>query len=350
MVVRNFKTLAKPIATWVLGFLFFTGKAQDVQLIYHEGKCIGVRCESCSANIEVRLSTQPTTIMGKVEYRAESPTFYPIIPFDPQLTYELWDNSQLIQGFSPAARELGTTQITGIFPMDSILPANLLKMHLTFSAPMSVGNSYQYIHFYEGDNEVYPLLDLQPELWNDDRTTLTLWLDPGRIKRDLLRQKRLGTPLHSDRTYRMIIDSTWVDKSGTTLMSGAQRQFTTRDADREMPSPTNWSIEPPTGPSAPVTLHFDESMDYLLLHNAIYVSNGESIIEGHSTIPDNQRQWQFVPDQSWSANTDYHVVVESRLEDLAGNNLSRLFDRDVEQTNNGSTQDIVFNFRPRLEE
>ncbi len=350
MVVRNFKTLTKPIATWVLGFLFFTAQAQEVQLIYQQGKCIGVSCESCSANIEVRLSTQPTAIMGKVESGAGSPTFYPIIPFDPQLTYELWDKGRLVASFSPAAREPGTTKITGIFPMDSTLPANLLKMHLTFSAPMSVGNSYQYIHFYEGENEVYPLLDLQPELWNDDRTVLTLWLDPGRIKRDLLRQKRLGTPLHPGRTYRLIIDSTWVDKSGNALMSGAERQFITQAADREVPSPANWNIDPPTGPSAPVILHFDGAMDYLLLRNAIYVSKGESVIEGHTTIPDNQRQWQFVPDQPWSPNTEYQVVIESRLEDLAGNNLSRLFDRDVEQTDSGSTQDIVFNFRPRLEE
>ena len=38
-------------------------------------------------------------------------------------------------------------------------------------------------------------LDLQPELWNAEGTVLTLWLDPGRIKRDLIPNKELGIPL-----------------------------------------------------------------------------------------------------------------------------------------------------------
>ena len=33
-------------------------------------------------------------------------------------------------------------------------------------------------------------LELENELWNPEHTQLTLWLDPGRIKRDLIPNQR----------------------------------------------------------------------------------------------------------------------------------------------------------------
>jgi hypothetical protein len=50
-------------------------------------------------------------------------------------------------------------------------------------------------------------LDLQPELWNEDRTVITLWLDPGRIKRDLQPNLKLGAPLQQSEKYRSLFQS-----------------------------------------------------------------------------------------------------------------------------------------------
>ena len=53
---------------------------------------------------------------------------------------------------------------------------------------MEEGRSTRYVVLVkEGvDTLKGTFLDLQPELWNDDATELTLWLDPGRIKLDLI--------------------------------------------------------------------------------------------------------------------------------------------------------------------
>ena len=45
---------------------------------------------------------------------------------------------------------------------------------------------------------------------------------------------------------------------------------------------------------------------------------------------DGEKKCRFIPEIAWKPG-DYLLVIESRLEDLAGNNLNRPFDRDVTQ-------------------
>ena len=77
------------------------------------------------------------------------------------------------------------------------MPENLLKIYLRFSHPMREGQSDKYISLIKNGKDTLPdvFLNLQPELWNEDRTVLTVWLDPGRIKRDLQPNLKLGNPL-----------------------------------------------------------------------------------------------------------------------------------------------------------
>ena len=74
-----------------------------------------------------------------------------------------------------------------IYPTQDTVPENLLKIYLQFSKPMREGQALRHIELLKNNRDTLPgvFLDLQPELWNVDRTTLTVWLDPGRIKRDL---------------------------------------------------------------------------------------------------------------------------------------------------------------------
>ena len=62
---------------------------------------------------------------------------------------------------------------------------------------MQEGQALENITVIKNGKDTIPsiFLDLQPELWNKERTILTLWLDPGRIKRDLQPNKKLGLPL-----------------------------------------------------------------------------------------------------------------------------------------------------------
>lgn len=50
----------------------------------------------------------------------------------------------------------------------------------------------------------------------------------------------------------------------------------------------------------------------------------------------------FIPDETWKA-AEYFIGIESRLEDFAGNNLNRLFDKDL--TKPGSNEQKTFFIR-----
>lgn len=45
---------------------------------------------------------------------------------------------------------------------------------------------------------------------------------------------------------------------------------------------------------------------------------------------DHESGWQFMPEEAWQAGL-YELIVNTRLEDLAGNNLHGLFDISSEE-------------------
>jgi hypothetical protein len=51
---------------------------------------------------------------------------------------------------------------------------------------------------------------------------------------------------------------------------------------------------------------------------------------GAATIGPEERQWSFTPERMWAPG-DHMVTIESKLEDLAGNSLARVFDRDLHE-------------------
>jgi len=51
-------------------------------------------------------------------------------------------------------------------------------------------------------------------------------------------------------------------------------------------------------------------------------------VDGKGVISDNDRVWTFTPLDTWKSKR-YKLKVDARLEDLAGNNLNKVFDRDI---------------------
>ncbi|WP_332367515.1 Ig-like domain-containing protein [Spirosoma telluris] len=173
-------------------------------------------------------------------------------------------------------------------------------------------------------------LDLQPELWNADRTMLTLWLDPGRIKRDLQPNKRLGTPLQAGRQYQLVVSSAWPDQQGATLAKLVTKTFVTVQRDSLSPVPAQWTLaQPGSGSVQPLNVSFGEALDYSLLTETLHVlTETGKPVSGKWQVGDEEKQSSFKPDVPWQTGM-YRLRVEGRLEDLAGNNLNRPFDRDI---------------------
>jgi hypothetical protein len=72
-------------------------------------------------------------------------------------------------------------------------------------------------------------------------------------------------------------------------------------------------------------------MDYLVARNAIHIlDKNKKEVEGTYKVIYGEDQIAFTPDSAW-VKGEYYLQAEGRLEDLAGNNLDRLFDNDNTQ-------------------
>ena len=83
----------------------------------------------------------------------------------------------------PNAESKPTTVVAQVYPSADVLPENLLKFYVHFSAPMRRGHIYDHIHLLDeaGKPVELPFLEIDEELWNQEMTRLTLFIDPGRI-------------------------------------------------------------------------------------------------------------------------------------------------------------------------
>jgi hypothetical protein len=68
-------------------------------------------------------------------------------------------------------------------------------------------------------------------------------------------------------------------------------------------------------------------MDQALLERMIWVTDGGKVM-GTAAITEHETRWQFMPQRQWTSGS-YRIVVDTRLEDPAGNNLRRPFEIDV---------------------
>jgi len=225
--------------------------------------------------------------------------------------------------------------VVAVYPSADTLPENLLKIYLHFDQPMREGLSAQYVTLIKnGSDTVHEaFLDLQPELWNAERTVLTLSLDPGRIKRDLQPNKRLGVPMHSNAHYQIIVSDAWQNKRGQKLAKPFQKNFVTARKDTKSPEPSEWTLVPPASKTRQaLQIDFHESLDHSLLREVFQIQDGKGqTVNGQWKTGQFERQAAFIPAQNWAPG-QYKLLIETRLEDLPGNNLNRPFDRDLTKT------------------
>lgn len=286
-----------------------------------------------SERLQVRLvkTSQQPAILGDYTFQENTVVFTPLIPFTYGLHYEvILDNKPIAQIAIP--HSIHSPVLLGVYPSQDTLPENLLKFYFIFSHPMTEGHSLQYITLLDakGDTLSNTFLNLQPELWNEEKTTLTLWLDPGRIKRDLQPNKTLGAPLKNGNRYQLVVADNWPDAQGTTLSKGFSKDFIVTTPDVTLPKVEDWHLKiPQKNTKQPFMVDFGESLDYILLQNTFSIIDNKGVkVEGTLQLNEEEKIFIFTPQNSWQHGT-YNLQVEARLEDLAGNNLRRLFDRDL---------------------
>lgn len=317
---------------------------ENVAIQWRDKKAVGISIpenqisdiESDSLSlIEVRLASGQKTspILGNFVTENDGVVFQPLVPFTRGLHYEIRVKNKLIANFQiPQADPANAPVLSKIFPSPDTLPENLLKIYLHFSHPMREGQSGKYVVLVKNKTDTIPgaFLDLQPELWNENRTILTLWLDPGRIKRDLRPNQLLGAPLHKNTAYHIAVSSEWQDQIGGKLSKDYVKNFVTTLRDSQSPVPALWKTsQPASGTNQPFKIDFRESMDHSLLTETLSIQKENGIdVGGKWQIGPDEKSVLFIPGQPWKSGK-YKLHIEPRLEDLAGNNLMRPFDRDI---------------------
>jgi hypothetical protein len=224
------------------------------------------------------------------------------------------------------------TVVTQVFPTADRLPENQLKFYIHFSAPMSRGDSYKRIKLLDEKGKALdlPFLDLDQELWDSSAQRLTVFCDPGRIKRGLKPREEFGPVLEEGKSYTLVIERDLEDANGNRLKEAFKKTFKALAPDDKQPDPKTWKVQAPTaGTRTPLVVTLPKSMDNALLERLLWVTDDHGRKPaGTVAVTEKETVWQFTPEKAWEAGT-YQLVADTRLEDLAGNSIARPFEVDV---------------------
>lgn len=224
------------------------------------------------------------------------------------------------------------TRVVAIYPSAPRVPENLLKIYLEFSAPMRDGEAAARVRLLDARGRTLEgaFLQVDEELWDPSRRRLTLLLDPGRVKRGLRAHRESGAPLQAGLAVTLAIDGGWPDDAGQPLAEPARQRWDVVAADRSSPAPERWRIDQPlAGTRAPLVVHFGEPLDRALLGRLLRVEDASGrLVPGDARVEPAESGWRFTPAAPWSDEA-YTLVVDRRLEDLAANRPSALFDVDL---------------------
>jgi hypothetical protein len=348
------------VIVWLVFSFLLTGcqlsvsERKDVITIYRDSKATEIEIakdlfkelpeDYIHKYLTIRLKGSEIPILGEITIKKDRVVFTPVIAFTPGLTYEVRSKNDLIATVMiPGTGATASANVISVFPSADTVPQNLLKIYVEFSQPMQQGYALENIVLIKNEKDTVreAFLDLQPELWNKEGTVITLWLDPGRIKRDLQPNTRLGNPLEEGNRYSLIVKKEWRDAKGNSMLSDHHKDFVTGRADTRSPDPSLWVIRAPAaGSKEALRINLHEPLDYLLLKNSVGVFyDNDKSVEGVMETGENETVLVFTPATPWLA-WDYTLGVEARLEDLAGNNLNRLFDKDVAKKDTGKQKEV----------
>jgi hypothetical protein len=158
-------------------------------------------------------------IAGRYAFTARGITFTPRFPFDPGRAYRVrFDRAKLGASNSnaivmsivklPDAAPTAAADVVAVHPSSPVVPENLLRMYVEFSAPMGSKPAADYVRLIDrtgGKDEVVEeaFLPVEADFWSRDHKRYTLFLDPGRVKRGILPNRARGRPLRAGHSYAL---------------------------------------------------------------------------------------------------------------------------------------------------
>jgi hypothetical protein len=308
------------------------------EVLYENGRATAVRFTADKAPDAYRIylsGESQTPVLGSISSEGSFITFKPAVPFGPGNSYNIREGDSNVGLFKilPGPSGASPPELLAIYPARDTVPENLLKCYLQFSRPMqAVGRALDYIRVTRATDglEVSVFLDMPAELWNEDHSQLTLWLDPGRIKKGLIPNETLGKPLQEGNTYLISVSQAWRAADGTQLKKEYVKKYIIGPPDEAKPNPERWQLVlPKAGTADSLVIHFEKAVDAFIAREAMGVYHDDNgYVSGEWEANRASEALFFTPANGWAPGS-YTLVVDARLEDLAGNNIRRLFDTDL---------------------
>jgi hypothetical protein len=281
----------------------------------------------------------PPAVAGRYTVTDRGVRFTPAFPLQPGRRYDVRVDLSRVRrdgtrtlattvGLPAAAVPAPAARVVGVSPSADTVPANLLRVYVWFSAPMSRESGLGHVALFDDRGEVKDaFLPVDGGFWNHDFTRYTLFFDPGRVKEGILPNERMGRPLIAGRRYRLVIAPTWRDANGAPLVEPFEHRFRATAAATRPLDMASWQITtPPAGTREPVVVRFPAPLDHALALRTIGVESlaGEPL-DGDVSIDAGDTRWQLVPREPWRAGR-FTLVALDALEDPAGNRLGRAFE------------------------
>lgn len=288
-----------------------------------------VKNDSDSENIPPLLGTYSVTATGV--------RFEPRFPPQPGISYRAsfhFKDAAINSVITvPKLDGAPKTAITAVYPSVDILPENLVRFYIHFNGPMNHKDIYRHLKLIRDDGKPVdmPFLEIDEQLWSADGTRLTIWCDPGRVKRNLVPRLEAGPVLEEGRRYTFIIDRNWEDADGRPLKQEFRKTFAVGPPDDSPVDPAMWSLIPPwpskDGTSS-LIVRLAKPHDRALLARMLWITDAAGKkVEGTITVGGGERVVTFAPAKPWTNGT-YNLVIDTRLEDICGNRVGQPFEVD----------------------
>ena len=215
-------------------------------------------------------------------------------------------------------------------PKAETIPANTLRMYFTFDHPARglVHQSEVTLVGPDGSEIKDAFMNFGQELWSPDGKRLTVFFDPGKIKRNVEAQGDTASPLKEGKSYQI-------------KLANYVHSFQAGPPVRERLNPRLWKVVEPSSHCGWLEIRFDRLMDAALLLDQIEVIEADSGIRISTTkqIQGGGAGLILRPKVKWRVGR-YAIVASPILEDVSGNRIGESLDHTSEEIADDAFEEV----------
>ena len=243
--------------------------------------------------------------------------------------------------------DAAATVVASVSPSGDEVPANLLRIYVEYSAPMSLAGIDRHVRLVDGAGReiAQAFVETRDGLWDPERRRLTLFVHPGRQKRGVALGEALGPPLAPGATVQLVIDRSARDADGRPLAAPFERSWRVGPPVRTALDPASWRVAAPEGPREALVVEAERPLDRALVLRLARVIDPASGLEiaGEVALDPGERVLRFVPRSAWDAGARYELRIDAALEDPSGNRVGQPFERAAGES--AAARETILPFR-----